>query len=254
MATVLSVLVGCGGSTEATDSGVDATSLVTDGGSDAADLTTDAGRDAASPTDDAGADTGTDGGTDASTTDGGTDASSAGPCACTLGATCIEGSSPASCATVLSTCSGGTTSVACDPVEAEASCVRGASTTYYYWARTNGRLATARTSCTTAVGGSAGVFSVATIPAPSGSVCSCMRTASACVETHGASCTTLACTPGLQTTACDATGHVPGRCVSRDGQTEIVYYGIAASLAESTCHSASSSGELYWLPDGIDAP
>jgi len=192
----------------------------------------------------------TDAGNDAQASDTGTDANVR--CACTLGATCIQASMPSGCATIVSSCAGGMTAATCNASDVQASCTRASSTTYYDWARVDGRLATARTSCSSS--GTAGTFSVATIPDAVGNVCSCQRSAAACVETHGTSCATLACTAGATASACDRTGAVLGRCVSRDGQTEIVYHGITPALAETTCHGASTSGQLYWFPDGIGAP
>ena len=211
--------------------------------------TSDGGRDAGASdggTDARASDAGTDAANGADAGDGGTDASTGASCACTLGATCLQANAASGCAAVVSSCSGGTTSASCDASDVEATCTRASSTTYYGWARVDGRLSSARTACTSGTG--PGTFTVATIPNATGAVCSCQRSAAACVETHGASCATLACTAGATTTACDPTGAVPGRCVSRDGQTEIVYHGITPALAESTCHGASTSGELYWFP------
>ena len=89
------------------------------------------------------------------------------------------------------------------------------------------------------------------IPEGVGEVCSCQRTAFTCVQTYGTACANFASEDGLQASACATEDRLPGRCVTRDGQRELVI-SSPASLddAELSCHGASAT-DYYWIPDGL---
>ncbi|MFO0749339.1 MAG: hypothetical protein U1F43_27285 [Myxococcota bacterium] len=177
----------------------------------------------------------------------------AGTCGCGSTSSCLQATTAEACATLTSTCGGGGLARvdACATDDVMASCERSNTINYRYWARIEGWLANAAADCASTVAGPAGLFSVAAIPAGEGEVCSCQRTAAACVEIHGAGCAALTCEApeGVQAAACTATGRLPDRCVTRDGQRELVFYSaaVSAATAESSCLGASAT-EYFWFP------
>lgn len=183
---------------------------------------------------------------DTSTTDtGAEDTAAPSRCACEGGASCIEANAPDGCPLVTSTCTGGLSIAdSCDESDAMAVCVRSATTRVWDYAQTSGWLASAASACDD------GTFTVTAIPEGVGDVCSCQRSAGACVQTYGDACDSLSCDAGVQAAACSDTGRRPERCVTRDGQREFVFYasaGISATQAETICLGASAN-VLYWYP------
>ena len=177
-------------------------------------------------------------------------------CGCEGGASCLQARTGAACATLAVNCGAGDLKRfdACDLDEVMASCTRTTTIQYHYWARIDGWLRKAKDECASTIVG-AGTFEVAEIPAGVGAVCSCRRTAASCVQTYGELCSALTCdaAEGVQASVCDDTGAITaGRCVTRDGQRELVFYAAAvtAQQAETTCHGASAF-EYYWFPDGL---
>jgi len=170
-------------------------------------------------------------------------------CGCDGGGSCIEGTNASACARLRPTCTGRLLVETCT-TDAVASCDFGESILYYAWQRIDDWLETAEAACTSP----GSTFSVAAIPTGEGSGCSCQRSPSLCAQAYGTACDSLTCDDpaGVQADSCGDIDRVPGRCVARDGQFELVFYAPAASSesAETSCLSASST-ELYWFPDGI---
>jgi len=184
--------------------------------------------------------------------DGACGGTSSAQCACEGTAVCVEGATAAACVSTVATCTGNMHPAAhCDADEAWATCEGAITTTYTGWQRIVGWLEGARTRCAAQI--PAGEFSVTPIPMPSEDVCACYRSDTLCVQTYGAACDSLSCDEGqFRTMPCTDLGTVPGRCVTRDGQRELVFYGGPASAddAEEACVNTVST-ELYWIPDGL---
>lgn len=175
----------------------------------------------------------------------------ASSCGCDSPASCLFAKTPASCASVAQTCTGeGMTLVtACDTDDVMATCTRGTSSITYHWSALRGFLADAKAQCD-AGGPAAGTFTVAPIPAGDGAPCSCQRSASACVQTFGAACASFTCDAGVETATCPSSERLRARCVTRDGQREVVFYAgsLTLEVAETTCLGASAF-QYYWFPD-----
>lgn len=177
-------------------------------------------------------------------------------CGCAGGATCLQAKTAQACTAVATSCSGGGLGRvdACSQEDIMASCERDTTIIIRYFARIEGWLQGAIDDCAGSPITEAGVLTVAEIPAGEGEICSCQRTEAACVQAYGAICTTLACdaTDGKQAAPCKEGNRVPGRCVTQDGQRELVFYspGANAETAESSCLGASAT-EYYWFPPGL---
>ncbi len=176
-------------------------------------------------------------------------------CGCAGGSSCLQAKNADACVLLAATCTGGMQRVdACDVEEAEASCERDGTIHYHYWARIKGWLQGAKEACAESIGNPAGTFTVAAIPAGVGAPCACQRSAAACTQTYGDACATLTCEApeGLQNTLCPSANRLAPRCVTRDGQRELVFYAPAATLenAELSCNGASVVA-YYWFPDGL---
>jgi len=175
-------------------------------------------------------------------------------CGCGGGASCLQAKTAQACITLSASCGGGGLARVdeCSADDVMASCERDETINIHYFARIAGWLADAIDECDGGPITTAGTLTVAQIPAGVGDLCSCQRTAAACVQAHGAICDTLACDAGVQTSACTDTDRIPGRCVTKDGQRELVFYspGATAETAESSCLGASAT-EYYWFPPGL---
>gem|GEM_PF-6923038 len=173
-------------------------------------------------------------------------------CGCAGGSSCLQAKTAQGCITAAANCGGGTRVDACSADNVMASCDRDSSTLVYYFARIAGWLQGAIDSC--ARNPTPGELTISAIPEGVGAVCSCQRTEAACVQAYGAICDTLVCDTGdgKQASACKDTNQLPGRCVTQDGQRELVFYspGANAETAETSCIGASVTG-YYWFPPGL---
>ncbi len=171
-------------------------------------------------------------------------------CRCTYTGGCSEYYS--GCGAALPLCPGdGETNAACDTSDVMAKCERTTNTQFFGWQRIDDWLANAKSGCEDGVAGTAGTFTVTPIPEGVGEVCSCQRTAVTCVQTYGTACANFSCEAGLQASACATDDRLPGRCITRDGQRELVISSpTSVEEAQLACHGASAT-EYYWIPDGL---
>jgi len=173
-------------------------------------------------------------------------------CACGSSGSCLEANNAEGCPTLLASCGGGLERLdACPSDDLWATCERSSTTSHLYYMRIEDWLADAAEACASTLTGVAGTFTMTPVGEPSGDVCSCQRSASACVQAYGAVCDTITCDAGIELTPCATDNIVPGRCVTRDGNRELIFYAPASEeMAETSCIVASGS-EYYWYPFGL---
>ncbi|MBL8786773.1 MAG: hypothetical protein JNJ59_17840 [Deltaproteobacteria bacterium] len=245
---LLALLIGCDDASSATDTSADTADTSVDTADTSAPPDTADTADTSAPPDTA--DT-ADTSTPLDTADTSEDDTASALCGCDSPASCLFAKTSASCASVAQTCTGQdmTPVAACGTDDAMATCTRGTSSITYHWSALRGFLADAKAQCD-AGGAAAGTFAVASIPAGDGTPCSCQRSASACVQTFGAACSTFTCDAGVESGTCSTSERLRARCVTRDGQREVVFYanGLTLELAETTCLGASAF-QYYWFPD-----
>ena len=164
-------------------------------------------------------------------------------CACDLGGVCLETTSAASCESLMVTCDGRFLD-ACSRENVLYTCAEPTGSGTYYTDFAFSDFDREVRSCTD----EGGTWSTTPPPAPIGAPCGCQRNARLCVGSSGTACSTLVCTePAVRFDGeCPTEDASPGRCVSFDGQTHQVFYGLSANDAARACRLAR--GDFYWVP------